>query len=101
MTRTTETTCDYCGKSVDYSGRDGHFVAVLSCYQREGVPNMMLVYPPVDGKMYFCNIECLRGWIDNGKKPLNYVQEASAMKTQSFSVGDDGTIFIRGDITLK
>ena len=97
MARTVETTCDYCGKNVDYSGRDGHFVIVLSCYQREGVPNMMLVHPPVDDKMYFCNMGCLHSWLDNERKPQNYAPQTTSSATTSVRANNDGSITVIGE----
>ena len=96
--RTITTKCDYCGKNVDNAERCGNFVVVLSCYQRDGVPNMMLVHPPIDGQMHFCSIACLHSWLDNGRKPQNYVQPDSSQFTTSVTVGNDGAITIIGDI---
>jgi len=41
MTRTVETTCDYCGEGVDSAERGGNFVVTLECYRRSDVPNIL------------------------------------------------------------
>ena len=97
MSRIVATTCDYCGKNVDSVESRSYFVITLGCHQRDGVPNMLLVHPPFDGQMYFCDTGCLKNWLDNGRKPQNYAPPVSSSATSPIKFNKDGTITMVGD----
>ena len=98
--REVKITCDYCTRNITMAERGAHYTITLDSYERPGVHPMMHTYLPFDGKLHFCDMKCLRNWIDKGRRQ-KFAGDGMSVPLSAVQTDEDGNLVIGGVFTMS
>lgn len=70
--KTTTVKCDWCAQDITSTSNceDYRLALVVESKHREsGIVTDMEIDPPINKNAHFCDVPCLKKWLDNGMQP--------------------------------